>query len=86
MSVSSFISEKDISSYDESVLFSTSPYVFNEFELVMSYIDEKESLIKLKYDLVVKDILIKGLQKKLKKYEIGYNVYMSLLSGKPFLI
>jgi hypothetical protein len=86
MSVSSFMSDKDISSFDESVLFSTSPYVFNDFELVVSQIDNENNISKLQFQLVLKDIIIVGLQKQLSKNNLGYKVYNSLISGEPHFI
>jgi hypothetical protein len=93
MSQSSYVSDKEISSYEDSVLFSTSPYVFNELELVLSQTNSEdclksdknifENVFKLKYDVVIKDIIIYRLKKELEKYELGYNVYMSFINGVP---
>ena len=81
-----------LSSFNE-ILFSSSPLVFGDMEKLLEDIykekekeEEKDLLITLKYNLVIKDIIIFGLNKKINKYKLGYQVHKALLNGEPSFI
>ena len=86
MSDSSYISNRDISSFEDNLLFSTSPCVFNQIEMAVSEIIIHENMLKIKYDLVIKDIIIFGLKKQNLRYKIGYQVYMALINGESKIV
>lgn len=68
---------------DETRLFSTSPLVYIDIESIIESQEEDDKshdekyieIIKLKYSLVLKDIIIIGLQKKMKEYEWGNKMW-----------
>ena len=82
-STDSVLSSQDLfSSFTENLLLSTSPCVFNEISITLTNIEiEEEDIekVKKKFQIVLKDIIIISLKKKLDKYRLGYTVYMSLL-------
>ena len=68
-------------------LLSTSPgSVFTDIDLAMNSYSEDESesyndeIVKLKYKIVLKDLMIRELNKKLKYYELGYRLMKALTS------
>ncbi len=96
----SFIFEdRLISSYGESAIFSTSPCLtFSHIAKIVAQeeeisIAEEESVQKLKFDVVIQQILvahgkkkIAELEEKLRVYKFGNSVYESLIgSGSPFV-
>jgi len=66
------------------IILSTTPDVFKDFYSAIdeqSDDDEKDETIKLKYEIVLKDIIVKHLEKQLKKYEHGYNMWTRLINS-----
>ena len=59
---------------------STSPDVFKDFYSVIEQ-EESETEIRLKHKIVMKDIIIKHLEKELRKYEYGYIMWNSLIKS-----
>jgi hypothetical protein len=59
---------------------STSPDIFKDFYSVLEQ-EESENDIRLKYTIVMKDIIIKHLEKELKKYERGFILWNSLVNS-----
>ncbi len=92
----SFVLENQLSSFNDS-LFSTSPCVFHDIERFIDHDDnnntdddetEKDKIIKLLYEIVIKDIKINSLQKhiihleqQIKNSSIGYSVYISMINS-----
>ena len=70
----SYKSEDSYLSY-QSLLYSTSPQVFKEFEYIITNIETdseeqlKTQIMRLRYQIVMKDIKMKKLEIDLKKYE-----------------
>ena len=60
---------------------STSPDVFKDFYSIIEYEEESEADIRLKHKIVMKDIIIRHLEKELKRYEYGYIMWNSLLNS-----
>jgi hypothetical protein len=81
--MNSFVSatedNSDISPKNYMVL-STSPDVFKDFYSIIDQ-EEDEDYIRLKYKIVMKDIIIKHLEKELKKCEYGYHMWFSLVNS-----
>ena len=73
----------------ENKLYSTSPEVFREFDFIITSIESnieeelKMQMNKLKYSLVMKDIIINDLKKKMKDYEWSHYMWSSFT--KTFL-
>ena len=67
----------------DELLFSTSPDVFRDFYSVIDYEEENENndIIRLKYKIVLKDIIIKHLEKQLKNYQYGHNMWSGLINS-----
>ena len=59
---------------------STSPDVFKDFYSAIEQ-EESETDIRLKHKIVMKDIIIRNLEKELKKYEYGYIMWNSLINS-----
>jgi hypothetical protein len=62
------------------MVLSSSPDVFKDFYSIIDQ-EEDEDYIRLKYKIVMKDIIIKHLQKELKKYEYGHHMWFSLVNS-----
>ena len=60
---------------------STSPDVFKDFYSIIDYEEENEVEIRLKHKIVMKDIIIRHLEKELKKYEYGHMMWNSLINS-----
>jgi hypothetical protein len=83
-----FQDSKDVSDFclfeENMFLYSTSPMsVFTEIDLA-TYCEEKEinnDIVKLRYKIVMKDIEILELNRKLKEFECGYNFWKAMLKG-----
>lgn len=68
-------------------LFSTSPYVFDDIENIIenslenaTVQDDQHLIVRLRYDIVMKDIIIYSLQKKVDEYSFGHRVWKGLLN------
>ena len=79
-----FVSATEDNTYIISPKFdylSTSPDIFKDFYSAIEEQEENETDIRLKYNIVMKDIIIKHLEKELKKYEYGYIMWNSLVNS-----
>ena len=72
----SFISEENCVSFKD-FLFSTSPMVFMDIE---NFIEtpERDEILHLKYQIVMKDVIIYGLKKQVEKMQFPYTCWISL--------
>jgi hypothetical protein len=84
------IVENGVFTFDESILFSTSPYVFNEIEAIVESECEFTNDMLEKWRLVMRDVIIHGLMKRIHKLEndiqklkFGNEVYLSLAYSNP---
>ena len=70
------------SKMNDLLLLSTSPDVFKDFYSIIDQDDEDdEDKHRLKYKIVLKDIVIQHLEKQIRKYEYGYNMWSSLIKS-----
>ena len=70
------------SKINDLLLLSTSPDVFKDFYSIIDQDEEEnENEHRLKYKIVMKDIIIQHLEKQLRKYEHGYNMWSSLIKS-----
>ena len=70
---------------DETKLFSTSPLVYADIENIIESGEEREErreqeerekeIVKLRYSVVLKDIIIVGMKKKMKEYEWSHRMW-----------
>ena len=60
---------------------STSPDVFKDFYSIIDQDEENDDEIRLKHKIVMKDIIIRHLEKELKKYEYGYMMWNSFINS-----
>jgi hypothetical protein len=95
------IEDKLISSFGESAIFSTSPCLtFSHIAKIVSSASEgedesdiEEKIRKLKFEVVLQQIIVTGnkkkileLENKLQEYKLGHSVYLSLVGlGDPFV-
>jgi hypothetical protein len=82
----SFVSATENDNLDNisQIILSTTPDVFKDFYSAIDYQsddEENNDNIKLKYEIVLKDIIIRHLEKQLKKYEHGYNMWSGLINS-----
>jgi len=74
--------EKISSKMLNELILSTSPDVFKDFYSIIDQENEDdENTHRLKYKIVLKDIVIQHLEKQLRKYEYGYNMWSSLVNS-----
>lgn len=65
----------------QNLLYSTSPQVFREFEYIITNIETdteeilKSQIIKLKYELVLKDIIIRKMQNDLNNLQWSHKMW-----------
>jgi hypothetical protein len=91
MNMDSFVSEtednneKMLSKMMNELIFSTSPDVFKDFYSIIDQDEDEdendENVHRLKYKIVLKDIIIQHLEKQIKKYEYGYNMWSALVNS-----
>ena len=82
----SIVTETNLLSSFQETLFSTSPCVFTDIYLTLETLESEQEYIKNiknNFTLVLKDIIIFGLQKLVKKYYFGYFCYQSLIESNP---